>query len=160
VYYHVQVSRDSLLDTVDIDLNLLTGLNDTLTGLSLDTVYYWRVNSENAGGVSPYSPTWNFRTGIVSVREPQPPENFSLFQNYPNPFSDETSFSFMLPGNEPVQLNIYNVLGETIETAASGNFSAGVHTVQWDAKNLSSGLYYYSLQAGTFFARKSMMIIR
>jgi hypothetical protein len=159
-YYHVQASRNPLFDTIDVELNLLTQLNDTLTGLILDTVYYWRVNAENAGGVSAYSPTWNFRTGIVDVREPQQPESFSLYQNYPNPFSDATSFSFTLPESEPVQLRIYNVLGETIATAASGRFAAGMHDVQWNANSFPPGLYYYSLQAGTFSARKSMMVIR
>ncbi|HSD65034.1 MAG TPA: T9SS type A sorting domain-containing protein, partial [Ignavibacteriaceae bacterium] len=75
------------------------------------------------------------------------PDEFTLEQNYPNPFNPSTLINFGLSKNENVTLNIYNVLGQKIETLINGNYSAGHHSVVFDAgaKGLSSGTYFYEL---------------
>lgn len=76
------------------------------------------------------------------------PETFSLEQNYPNPFNPVTNITFSIPISSEVVIRIYDILGEEVTTLISGSYSAGTHTVQWDAGDLPSGMYLCSLQAG------------
>ncbi len=75
------------------------------------------------------------------------PQNFVLSQNYPNPFNPGTMISFGLPVESDVTLAIYNASGELIKTVAQGRLQAGTHSVNFDASDLSSGIYLYNLSA-------------
>ena len=82
-----------------------------------------------------------------------PPVEFALRQNYPNPFNPVTNISFNLPEQENVSLKIYNIKGELVGTLVDEVFPAGEHTVQWEGQNnnhrkVSSGIYFYRIQAG------------
>jgi len=75
------------------------------------------------------------------------PREFSLDQNYPNPFNGSTVIAFNLPQPGQVKLTIYDILGREIVTLADDTFSAGKHTITWNAENnLSSGVYFYQLK--------------
>jgi predicted GH43/DUF377 family glycosyl hydrolase len=80
------------------------------------------------------------------------PEIFNLSQNHPNPFNSNTVISWQVgvTGRSPVQidLSIYNILGQKVATLVSGKQKAGFHSVEWDASEFSSGVYYYQLLAG------------
>ena len=89
------------------------------------------------------------------------PNGFVLEQNYPNPFNPTTNINFSLGKSADVQLTVYNVLGQKVATLINNNFmNAGAHTVQFDARNLASGVYFYRLEAGNFTANKQMMLIK
>jgi spore coat protein A len=88
------------------------------------------------------------------------PGQFSLSQNYPNPFNPETTIEFALPKDVPVRLNLYNNLGQEMQTLINEVLPAGNHTVRVDAKNLASGVYFYKISAGTYTATKSMVLVR
>ena len=97
------------------------------------------------------------------------PHIFSLAQNYPNPFNPITTIKYTIPnvtlsGNaiegSRVILIIYDLLGNEITTLVNENKPAGNHEVSFDAKNLSSGTYFYKLQAGSFVETKKMILIR
>jgi hypothetical protein len=75
------------------------------------------------------------------------PTEFSLMQNYPNPFNPETNIPFALPVRSNVKLSVYDLLGREVATLAEGTFEAGAHTVNWNASELSSGVYFYRLDA-------------
>ncbi len=87
----------------------------------------------------------------VNVRDKEDlmPDKFVLLQNYPNPFNPSTKISFGLPEVSIVQLKLFNVLGQLIETLVSSTLNAGYHEIEWSVqnKNLSSGVYIYSLEA-------------
>jgi len=88
------------------------------------------------------------------------PLAYSLSQNYPNPFNPSTQISFAFPSAGPATLIVYNALGQQVAVLADGDYGAGNHQVTFDAKNLSSGLYFYRLQAGNFTATKKMMLVK
>lgn len=88
------------------------------------------------------------------------PASYILGQNYPNPFNPSTQIAFTLPANRFVTLKIYNVIGQEIATVVSGEQSAGSHTVVWNAANVSGGVYFYRLQAGSFAAVKRMILVK
>jgi hypothetical protein len=76
------------------------------------------------------------------------PSEFHLLPAYPNPFNTRTNITFTLPQSAEVEMKIYNILGEEITILMSGNFSAGTHTIQWEAGDLPSGMYLCRLQTG------------
>jgi hypothetical protein len=88
------------------------------------------------------------------------PNVFSLDQNYPNPFNPSTTIRFALPKSEHVQLTIYNLLGEKIETLLDEHMIAGYHDAHFMTQNLPSGVYFYRIQAGEFKDVKKMVLIR
>ena len=87
-------------------------------------------------------------------------EPFALSRNYPNPFNPVTTINFSLPNSSYVTLNIYNVLGEKITTLVDREFSAGIHSVEWNAREFSSGFYFYRIEAGSFTKTNRMMLIK
>jgi hypothetical protein len=87
-------------------------------------------------------------TTVVALPEDQVLlTNFSLEQNYPNPFNAATTIKFFLPVPCHVTLKIFNSLGQEVETLASRSYSMGNHQAEWDASDLASGVYIYSLAA-------------
>lgn len=88
------------------------------------------------------------------------PEKFSLSQNYPNPFNQSTIFNVQCSISGNVCLIIYDINGREIETLINGNLQAGTYHVKWDAKDVSSGVYYYKLSAGNYSEVRKMILIR
>ena len=88
------------------------------------------------------------------------PTTFALDQNYPNPFNPTTDISFSLPKASEVTLDIYNTLGQRVETLVSDHLEAGQHTVTWDASRVSSGIYFYRLTTGAFAETKKMVLLK
>ncbi|HEY3250148.1 MAG TPA: T9SS type A sorting domain-containing protein [Ignavibacteria bacterium] len=87
-------------------------------------------------------------------------EDFSLSQNYPNPFNPVTHFGFSISKPGFTQLIIYDALGREVETIISGNLNTGKYEADFDAKELSSGMYYYSLKSGDYFSVRKMVLIK
>lgn len=85
---------------------------------------------------------------------------FALDQNYPNPFNPSTTIRFSLPEASFVTLKVYNLLGQEVATVVNENLNAGVHQVNFDAKNLTSGIYIYKISAGKYEASKKMLLIK
>jgi len=88
------------------------------------------------------------------------PEDYSLGQNHPNPFNPVTTFTFSLPRASNISLEIYNIIGQTIAVAASGNYPAGVHEVNWEAVDLPSGVYFYRLLADDYKETRKMILLK
>ncbi len=73
------------------------------------------------------------------------PTSYSLEQNYPNPFNPSTTIAFDVPKMSRVELSVFNILGQKVETLVDGQLEAGSHTVEWDASRYSSGVYFYRI---------------
>jgi hypothetical protein len=88
------------------------------------------------------------------------PFSFSLKQNFPNPFNPSTTISFTLAKRSFVILKVYDILGREVETLINGEMQAGNHNQLWNAANLSSGIYFYRLQAGLFTETKKLVLLK
>lgn len=110
-------------------------------------------------------------TGLVTSADetdPQKPEEFALQQNYPNPFNPSTTIRFDLPARADVTLEVYNMIGRRVAQLAGGDsYSAGSHTLTFDASGLASGMYIYRIQATNtdagnsgFLQTRKMMLIK
>ena len=86
--------------------------------------------------------------------------DFELFQNYPNPFNPSTTINFKLKEISHVVLSVYNVLGQKLFDLVNSELSAGIHNVKFDAENLSSGIYFYKLKAGSYTDIKKMLLLK
>jgi len=103
-----------------------------------------------------------YRGPIVDVKDTEIVEGFELFQNYPNPFNPTTTIKFRLKNAENVKLNIFNSLGQLVETLVNDNLSKGNHEVIFSSNknNLSSGIYYYQLITDTYSQTKGMILLK
>lgn len=99
--------------------------------------------------------------GISSVDQLQSfPDGFLLSQNYPNPFNPSTIIRFQVPNSSFVNLKVYDVLGNEIETLINEGKPVGSYEIVFDAKELSSGMYFYTIKAERFIQTKKMILIR
>jgi hypothetical protein len=86
--------------------------------------------------------------------------NFSLGQNYPNPFNPTTTINYSLAKEGNVKLTIYNSIGSKVATIINENKPSGNYTVQFNERNLASGIYFYRIQAGSFVETKKMILLK
>ena len=89
------------------------------------------------------------------------PMNYALHQNYPNPFNPVTTISYNLPTDADfVTLQVYNVVGQLIETLVNKSQAAGYHKITWDARQMPSGIYFYHLNANEFSQTQKMILVK
>jgi hypothetical protein len=88
------------------------------------------------------------------------PISYELWQNAPNPFNPTTTIQYDLINNEHVTLVVYDVLGREVRTLVDALQSSGRYSVKLDANNLSSGIYFYRIQAGKFNAVRKMILMK
>jgi hypothetical protein len=112
----------------------------------------WQKDAPMPGEASP------FPTGIAPVAGV--PLVYSLNQNYPNPFNPTTTISYTLPAQSTVSLKVFNVLGQEVETLVNTVQGSGNHIVVFDASRISSGVYFYRLEAGKFTQVMKMMLLK
>jgi hypothetical protein len=88
------------------------------------------------------------------------PSSYAVHQNYPNPFNPETAIAFEMPERASVKIEVYSLLGNSVEVLQNGMMNAGVHTVRWNASNKPSGIYFYRVTMGTKTITKRMMLLK
>jgi len=162
--YRLQISQsasftNNILDSVvnGTQLGVRPGI------LNYSTVYYWRINASNCGGVSSWSAVWAFLTGPpvnINAYGNEVPGKFKLYDNYPNPFNPVTKIFFDLPKTLPVKITVYDATGREIKTLLNGTLNAGKYFTEWDGMEYSSGLYFYSIITEEFAETKKMMLIK
>ena len=142
---------------------LLTDENETPTGILI-------FGGKSNGSI--ISETYIYPLTVVGVGDDEPsPKNFRLSQNYPNPFSKSsgeaqaTTIEYSMPkpivGNgEFVMLNVFNILGQKVAELVNEKQASGNYSVRFNAVNLPSGIYFYTLRAGNFHKTKKMIIIK
>ncbi len=118
----------------------------------LSGVYKYRLKQIDYNGSFNYSGI--VELNLIAVND------FRLEQNYPNPFNPSTTISYQLPKAEFVTVKIFDAIGNEVKTIVKENKPAGVHEVNFDASQLSSGIYLYRIDAGTFHQSKKMLLVK
>jgi parallel beta-helix repeat protein len=108
---------------------------------------------------------WALRNGETASRNPKLPLVYELHQNYPNPFNPDTRILYSLPEAAQVKIAVYNVLGQKVITLCNDYRAAGKHRVSWNGKStggieVSSGIYFYRIEANNFVDMKKMVLLR
>ena len=156
----------------DVFPNLPENLRENATGDSLivDLLYFNDTNpgvSLFTGGNDPSEGIWYYErvaierpvTGIEDASTVKIGD-FALAQNYPNPFNPSTKIEYSLKKASDVTLEIYNVVGQKVAVLVNERKPAGLYEVNFDASNLSSGLYFYTLKSGDVNLTRKMMLLK
>jgi hypothetical protein len=130
--------------------------------------YFDYVTFRGAFGITDWGAGWanfrpdtvNYNTVGISQISSQVPSSFKLEQNYPNPFNPSTVIKFSITKPEFVSLSIYDITGRKVEQLVNAKLEVGTYEYRFDASLLSSGIYFYRLEAGNFVETKKMMFIK
>ena len=139
-----------------------------IEAIEIDTKIYYCPSTDFYGNPRPnviddYVDIGAIESDIVSQIENifiNYPSIFTLDQNYPNPFNPSTKIKFSLPRTENVKIEVYNIIGQKIQTLLNKSMPAGYHEIEFNGENLSSGVYLYKIEAGTWQDVKKMILIR
>lgn len=115
--------------------------------------YYYRLKQIDYDGTFTYSSEITVEVNFI-------PSDFSLFQNFPNPFNPSTKINYQIPIDTKVTIKLFDVIGNEVITLVDENKSAGSYEVNLDAANLQSGIYFYRLHAGKFTAAKKLILLK
>lgn len=121
---------------------------DLMTG-----IYHYRLKQTDYNGLYEY---FYLNNEVEILR----PDVFKLSQNYPNPFNPSTNIEFTIPADGSVRLDLYDITGREVKNLLSGNYSAGYYNVKINAEDLSGGIYFYRLTAGSFSLAKRMILLK
>ena len=99
-------------------------------------------------------------TSIELVFDNVIPNEFTLGQNYPNPFNPSTTIDFAITEQGPVNITIYDAVGQAVEELVNDFVPAGAYKIHWDASRLASGVYFYRMEAGNFVQTQKMILLK
>lgn len=124
--------------------------------------YWWRVRAKNEAGPGPFSTPRSFlrlTTSLPGTGIPMPTD-YALLQNFPNPFNPVTTIQYDIPERSHVSLTVFSLLGEAVAVPVRMVQEAGRYAVPFDGSGLSSGVYFYRLQAGAFLRTGRMVLTK
>ena len=143
---------DSIVSTATpYTLTLLSSADTVRIELGLDIA---------SNGYTYWSDTLAFVVVGVAEQLGQIPEEYALYQNFPNPFNPTTAISYQLPGVSHVKLVVIDMLGREVSVLVNDVRYGGVHELRFDGSTLASGVYFYQLQAGDFVATKRLILLK
>jgi len=174
--YYASVSHPSAA-TISINIVFSSlGTADTITTdtLTVASISFKKLTSFDSTSIYPtlvqfFSPSsstlwtvgnWKDYQPTIVANTPTSPEKFELMQNFPNPFNPTTTIKYQIPSSSLVTLKIYNILGQEIATLVNEMQNSGSYTVQFNAVRLASGIYLYSLHAGSYIKTKKMILMK
>jgi hypothetical protein len=135
-------------------LNHIENIDDASTTFTLATQF---------GSINPNRYRfWNFNTKVpVKVEKLEGiPVTYELEQNYPNPFNPETTIRYQLPSNSKVTLKVYDLMGREVVTLVNEEQTAGRYEVKFGGSKISSGVYFYHINAGNYSGVKKMVLMK
>jgi len=116
------------------------------------TILY-RLKQLDFDGTYAYSPE-------VEVSVDFTPKEYTLYQNYPNPFNPVTTIKYSLPFDSNVRIAVYNILGELLDILVDETKQVGFHDYNWNASNLASGIYIYTIEAKSVAGDKNFSSVK
>ena len=125
--------------------------------------FVWIDNNGEAHNLTANTPAWsNNELYNISLEymESTVPGKYSLIQNYPNPFNPATTISFSTPTNGHVTIHVFDINGRLVSTLLDESINSGYHSVNWDANDMSAGVYIYTLQAEGISLSSKMILMK
>lgn len=160
----VNITSSANINEAGMHLAPTLKLNETTNELTAFVGYWYGAGADGPSFVTT-SPTVFYIAPIKvqlpnSIGDGVSLNSFELGQNYPNPFNPTTSINFTLAERSNVSLKVFDVLGREVMTLVNSTKDAGNHNVSFDAGDLASGLYIYTIKAGNFTSSKKMMLMK
>lgn len=178
--FDVRLGTDMFVKTVDptpepVDLTFL------MTGVEFPVTLSWQINPENGityslpdtggglgkgtsingtGSLKVSRISKNIRLKAMAAPRASVPAEFVLKQNYPNPFNSSTEIRYALPRKSHVRLVLYDLLGREVARLVDSEKESGYHTALLNASNLSSGMYFYRMHAGSYVAVRKLVVLK
>jgi hypothetical protein len=117
-------------------------------------------NGATTGTIAIYGATWSapISTGVTTL--PGTPEGYALMANYPNPFNPSTRIGYEIPGASRVRIAVNDLLGREVALLLDADQPAGRYEVTWDAKGMASGVYYCTMEAGSYRSSRAMILMK
>lgn len=170
--FNVAFTADPNPESDYTETGLATGIYREDTNLNNHTVFYG-FEPLSLNGVpyhwysaTPYGPltsalNWmGIEPTAIGDETPTTPDQYTLYSNYPNPFNPTTTIQYELPKATEITLNVYNSLGQKVTTLVSARQNAGMHSVEWNAADMASGVYFYQITAGDFNKTQKMVLLK
>jgi len=137
---------------------------NVITDGNYGAIVVWRIDPPWGGiyaqQISKHGNLGEIITTVIAEDNNINPGSFYLTQNYPNPFNPITNIQYALGNRQFVMLKVYDILGRQVVTLVNEEKSAGSYTVEFNAEELSSGVYFYKLTAGEFSATKKLVLVK
>lgn len=159
-------SEISFVDTIDwtgwdfkeINLNVLSGSG----AVQFAGIAVRQNDSGDSSGLLYFDDVISEADIVTDVKEidDKLPSEFAVDQNYPNPFNPSTIIRFSIPSEEFVQIKVYNTIGQEVAELLNEQKSPGTYEINFNAGNLSSGIYFYKISAGNFVRTKKMLLLK
>ena len=147
----------SYLIALDVSENILNEKSTIGIGLKDSSYFTFNFPAKVKNNIFPFLTNENFMTGITGT---ELPISYSLSQNYPNPFNPTTLINYSLPKSGFAQLKVYDMLGREVATLVNKEQSTGNYKIELNASHLTSGIYFYRLQSGSFTETKKFILLR
>jgi hypothetical protein len=158
-FYQVRL-RGPGIDTTWSSNDSVSVFND-LTRLQSGQAYWWSIITRDEWNTTASPDSFRIvRGSTTGAAEPDVPYTFSLSQNYPNPFNPTTVIRYEVPSASSVTLRLYNLLGQQVAELVNGTHVPGRYDATLDAAALPSGIYFYTLTAGTFTETKKLTVLK
>ena len=162
--YEIEDYSDTSKPTSVYQFNNIVIEPNTVATCSLDVnvqVPQLNVDTDGDGNIdSIYTPVVITSIDEGEIAKVPLPVEFELFNCFPNPFNPSTTIKYSIPVNSMVTIKVYDVLGREIVTLLNEEKSPGIYSVRFNSSNLSSGIYFYTLQTGNFTATKKMILLK
>lgn len=174
--FHVYRSNSVNGEYLKLTRDIIPGLVNSAEGATYSwtdgdvvagNTYYYKLADINLDGILTFHGPIAVTVSSVTTTKDNGyfPSAYNLEQNYPNPFNPSTTISFELPKSSDIQLTIYNTSGQIIRRLANGQLNAGRHTYTWDArdengKNVTTGMYIYTLKASDYSAKRKLLLLK
>jgi hypothetical protein len=153
--------------TTEYERALVTGYSDDVQFSDLGKGYlFGTATMENSGGDkhNVYDVLHELRfqefVAVDGSRDTNRPDSYALMQNYPNPFNPSTTISFAMKQAGRVRIDVFNTIGQKVAGVVDTWFDAGSHRVNFSASQISSGIYFYRIEANEFVATKKMIVMK
>lgn len=163
-YFIYRGTTNNPLSSTLIDSTVHPDTSYVATGLTNGTTYYFWVRAVDRfcqRRISAYS-TAAAVTPLVGLQAngSETPKVFALYQNFPNPFNPKTNIQFDIPRVTLTRITVYDILGKEVDLVVNQVLAPGKYNYDFDASNLSSGIYFYKIEAGNFIEKKKMIVVK